>query len=320
MSRKVLLAGMLAVFMGLYGQSPTQPGATQEPAGTPGAAQPNQETLNNGVNNSGVVITNGYATGVGGNGVLSTPTLTFASPAPTAGISNAGRAGISVSTPVNSGVQSTVESSTVVYTNAAPINPGVANVSTAANTPGLPGHDVGPSYYSDALPSGRKTSIGAVAAQFKAAKAAVNARTLTNDDVQQMLGSKSGVTMAKNMPPLGPGATPQSTTAQPSRDERAATAQSTETARSSASTAQQSQTGAAEQRAGTPPPATTQGQASGSEAAAGNSTTPQINPNQQSNDAQGRSKLPATSTLLPLLGLLGVVSGGLGMWFRKLRR
>jgi cobalamin biosynthesis Mg chelatase CobN len=50
-----------------------------------------------------------------------------------------------------------------------------------------------------------------------------------------------------------------------------------------------------------------------------NSTTPQINQSQQSNDAQGARRLPATATFLPLLGLLGLVSGGIGFWFRKFR-
>jgi hypothetical protein len=62
---------------------------------------------------------------------------------------------------------------------------------------------------------------------------------------------------------------------------------------------------------GTPPPAA---------ATAGATTTPQINPNQQSNDAQGKSKLPSTATLLPLLGLMGLMSGGIGLLVRKFRK
>jgi hypothetical protein len=108
--------------------------------------------------------------------------------------------------------------------------------------------------------------------------------------------------------------------AQSSSTQAGTQAPSTQTAQNNASANQQSQTADSGQQAGTPPPATNQGQATGSETAAGNSTTPQINQNQQSNDAQGKSKLPATSTLLPLFGLLGIVSGGLGLWFRKWRR
>lgn len=316
--------------------SPTLPSAMAGPAGTTGTTQANPDNLN-----TGSSFNNGFVgTGAVGSGVLSTPGGSFASPAPTAGISDAGRAGISANAPMNTGVQSSLENSTVVYTNGAPVNPSGVNISTAANTPGRMINDMGPSFYSDTVAGGANTvSLGQVAAQFKAAKAGVNVRTLTNDDVQKMVGSKTGVTVAKNMPPLGPGAAPQSAGSQPSSAQAGTAAQSigqgaqsstaqtasqsstSQTAQSGTSASQQSQTGPAGQRAGTPPPAqTSQGQGTGAEAAAGDSTMPQINPNQQSNDAQGKSKLPATSTFLPLLGLLGIVSGGIGLWFRRFRR
>ena len=287
--------------------TPTLPSAMAGPSGTTGTTQANPDNLNN-----GSTVNNGFVgTGVAGSGVLSTPGGTFASPAPTAGISDAGRAGISATTPLNTGVQSTLESSTVVYTNGAPVNPSPVNVSPAANSSGRAINDLGPSFFSNTIAgSGNTVSLAEVAAQFKAQKGAVNARMLTNDDVQKMVTDKTGVTMARNMPPLGPGVVQQSTTAQSTSTQTTSTqAQSTQTAQ-----------GSAAQQPGTPPPATTQGQATGSEAAAGNATTPQINQNQQSNDAQGRSKLPATSTFLPLLGLLGVVSGGLGFLMRKMRK
>jgi len=296
--------------------TPTQSGAMAGPGGTTGSTQANPDNLNNGTTSN-----NGLNGAVGGGSfgapILSTPGASFAAPAPTAGISDAGRAGISSNTNVNPGVPSTLENSTVVYTNGAPVNPPAVNMSGAA-AGGRLINDMGPSFYSDTISgSGQAVSLGEVAAQFKAAKGAVNARTLTNDDVQKMVSDKTGVTMAKNMPPLGPGATPQqSTTAQTQAP--STQAPSTQTAQSSASTTQQNQNAAGTQ-AGTPPPAT-QGQAAGSEATAGNSTTPEINQNQQSNDARGKSKLPATSTLLPLFGLLGLLSGGFGLWFRKWRR
>jgi hypothetical protein len=299
------------------------------PAGTTGTTQANPDNLNN-----GTTFNNGFVgTGAVGSGVLSTPGGTFASPAPTAGISDAGRAGISANTPMNTGVQSTLENSTIVYTNGAPVNPSNVNVSAAGNTSGRAINDMGPSFYSDTVGGSANTaSLSEVAARLKASRGTMNVRTLTNDDVQKMVGDKTGVTMAKNMPPLGPGATPQSTTAQPSSAQAGAQPQSTpQTAQSStaqtasqssASQTAQSGTSAAAngQQAGTPPPAANQGQAAGSEATSSNSTTPQINQNQQSNDAQGKSKLPATSTFLPLFGLLGIVSGGLGLWFRKFRK
>jgi len=299
--------------------TPTQPGAMAGPAGTTGTTQANPDNLNNGttVNNGLNGVVGG---GVFGGPVLSTPGASFAAPAPTAGISDAGRAGISANTNVNPGVPSTLENSTVVYTNGAPVNPPAVNISAAAAGGGRLVNDMGPSFYSDTISGGgASASLGEVAAQFKAAKGAVNARTLTNDDVQKMVSDKTGVTMAKNMPPLGPGATPQqSTTAQTQAPSEQASASSMQTAQSSAST-QQTPNATNGQQAGTPPPAASQEQA-GSEANAGNSTTPQINQNQQSNDAQGKSKLPATATWLPLLGLLGALSGGLGWAIRKFRK
>ena|SRR5579859_6954933 len=262
-----------------------------------------------------------------GGVILSTPTATLASPAPTVGISDAGRAGITAAMPVNTGVTGTPESSTIVYTSGAVVNPSGVNTSTAAaNAPGQTTIDLGPSFYSDTIGgNANAASLAEIAARFKTAKGAVNARTLTNGDVLKLVSEKTGVTMAKNMPPVSPGAIPQSgasaqtATAQPAPAQSAtqSTTQSTtqaqtstQAAQSNPSTAQPSQAGAAE----------SEGQNAGAESSSGASTTPQINRNQQSNDAQGRSKLPATSTLLPLFGLLGLVSGGLGLWFLRLRK
>ena len=262
-----------------------------------------------------------------------TPSATFAAPAPTAGISNAGRAGISNSAPLPSTVPSL--SDTVVYVTQPPVETvttGVpaANVENTANNPvtsapsgtlsevapgnnesgGRTMNDMGPSYYADALPGADNGSLGELSAHYKALKGTTNARMLTNDDVQQMVANKNGVTVAKNMPPLGPGALVQSGQAQ-----QAGSQPATQNAQS---TPQQGQNAA---KGGTPPPAPSgKDQSAGTGASAENSTTPQINQNQQSNDAQGSRRLPATATILPLLGLLGLVSGGIGFWFRKFRK
>jgi len=259
-----------------------------------------------------------------------TPSATFAAPAPTAGISNAGRAGISNSAPLPSTVPSL--GSTVVYVTQPPVETvttGVpaANEENTANNPvtGAPSgdnesggrtmNDLGPSYYADALPSAGNSSLGELSAQYKARKSTVNARLLTNDDVQQMVMSKNGVTMAKNMPPLGQGPLEQSGQAQ-----NAGTQSAMPNAQTGSSGNQQQQN-AANSQGGTPPPAPSgKDQSAGTDVNAENSTTPQINQNQQSNDAQGSRRLPATATILPLLGLLGLVSGGIGFWFRKFRK
>lgn len=252
-----------------------------------------------------------YPSGVQPVPMLVTPTASFDSPAPTAGVSNAGRAGISVSNPANTGVTSTLPPSTLVYTNvqpevAAPV-PASAPPEAAGNeSGGRQINDMGPSYYSDALPGASNVSLGEAAARFKASKPAVNARMLTNEDVGKMAATQTGVTLAKNMPPLGPSVA--GLMGQP----QGGSAQAGPTQNTTAN--QQGQKGATAQ-AGTPPPPPT-----GQEASSSNATTPQINQKQQSNDAQGSSRLPATSTLLPLLGILGAVSGGIGLWFRRFRK
>ncbi|HZS27235.1 MAG TPA: hypothetical protein VFB76_08380 [Candidatus Angelobacter sp.] len=284
-----------------------------------------------------------------GNGPT-TPSTTFAAPAPTAGISDAGRAGISNSAPLSNNV-APPPNDTVVYYSQPGIQPVVTT--TSANelaTSGAPavtapaenttnaaegtaasgepnGNDFGPSSYAEAGPgpNPNRASLGQIAAQYKAAKSATNAKTLTNQDVEQMLSNKTGVTTAKNMPPLGPaGSMPgEATQSSASSSTTAPSQPQSETAQTSSPAAQGSspaQSSASSQQTGTPPPAATQGSSAGSEATANSSTTPQINPNQQSNDAQGKSKLPATATFLPLLGLLGLASGGFGLLMRKFRK
>jgi hypothetical protein len=145
-------------------------------------------------------------------------------------------------------------------------------------------------------------SLAEISSRYKAEKGARNARVLGNEDVERMLANKGGVTMAKNMPPLGPGAMELGGQPQAADTQTAATTGGRQSA-------------PAKQQAGTPP-----GQSTAPDTSAENSTTPQVNQNQQSNDAQGSKRLPATAGFLPLLGLLGLASGGIGFWFRKFRR
>jgi hypothetical protein len=242
--------------------------------------------------------------------MLVTPTARFDSPAPTAGISNAGRAGISVNTGATTGVTTTLSPSTMVYSNmepaaAVPVAPATAPAEVAPPTEsgGRLINDMGPSYYSDALPGSAAVSLGEVAAKLKATKPAVNARMLTNDDIAKMTGTQTGVTLAKSMPPLGSSVAglmaPQSAQAGPA--------------------GQPAQGSVAGQTGAPLPPPGIQNQPPAPDVNAANATTPQVN-QPQTNDTQGASRLPATSTWLPLLGILGVMSGAAGVWFRKLRK
>jgi hypothetical protein len=247
-----------------------------------------------------------------GGPILVTPSAGFPSPVPTAGISVAGRAGIS--NPTN-GIENTNTPSspaTIVTTPSASLSESTNQ--TPANDLGVSPASTFVGGPSDASAPGT-IGVAEVSSRYKAEKGTRNARVLSNEDVQAMLDHKSGVTMAKNMPPLGSGALEQSARAQDAGVQTGAVP-ATQPAQRNAPPNQQGQI--ASGQTGTPPPAPA-GKSADTSASTENSTTPQINPNQQSNDAQGSRRLPATATFLPLLGLLGLVSGGIGFWFRKFR-
>jgi hypothetical protein len=286
MPRRILLIAGLTVFSAVFGQGQTaNPSTTTTPANGPF-----------------------------GGPILVTPSAGFPNPAPTAGISDAGRAGISNAT---NGIENTTvpaSPATLVTTPSASLSESTNEI--PSNNPGVsetPANDLGNSSFvgGPSEESGPSTiGVAEVSSRYKAEKGPRNARVLSNEDVQAMLDHKSGVTMAKNMPPLGLGALEQNSQAQ------SATQSAQSTQQTNTSTNQQGQT--ASGQTGTPPP-TPAGQSADTSASAENSTTPQINQNLLSNDAQGSRRLPATATFLPLLGLLGLVSGGIGFWFRKFR-
>src|SRR5205807_8093519 len=216
--------------------------------------------------------------GISGGAVLSTPTATCAAPAPTAGISDSGRAGISDFNPVNTGVQSTLGNSTLVLTSAAPVNPRMFN--TAALTSGRLINDLGPSVFIGSVDSTTASlSLGEIAAKYKSRQGMQNARTITNADVEKLLGSSANTgnpgsaIVASNMPPSGLPAPGQNTQ----------TSQPTATAPQSSAASQPQPNGQATSAA------TTQGR----ETAASSSTTPQVNQAQPSSTNES-NRLPAT--------------------------
>lgn len=299
MSRGTLLIAALTVFSAVFGQGQTAtPSTTTAPANEPF-----------------------------GGPLLVTPSAAFPTPVPTAGISNAGRAGISNAT---NGIENTNAPSspaTMVTTPNASLSG-----STSEPTNQAPANELGASpadtngvatstfIRGASDESGTSTiSLAEISNRYKAEKGTRNAKVLSNEDVQAMLNNKSGVTMAKNMPPLGSGALEQSGSA-PNAGTQSATqdAQANQQNAATNSSANQPSQNAANSQTGTTQPAAN-GQSADNGVTAENSTTPQINQKQQSNDAQGSRRLPATATFLPLLGLLGLVSGGIGLWFRKFR-
>src|SRR5215470_5913295 len=116
MAGKVLVVSILSISLAAFGQT---------------SAPSSQDTNSNSSTQTVLAPTTGGTawTGVGpaGGVLLSTPSATFDSPQPTAGISVAGRAGISNSTPVNAGLQSTLSPSSMVYV----YTPGSNTFSTA---------------------------------------------------------------------------------------------------------------------------------------------------------------------------------------------
>jgi len=275
MPRKILFTAALVISIAAFGQGqstnpPTSPAPVNGPFGGP---------------------------------ILVTPSASFPSPAPAAGISDAGRAGISIETNSTAPVEAVAGTSgtTPVTTTAG----GESNSTLPTESGNTAANDLMPSTSassaSEAAAPGA-ASLAEISSRYKAEKGTRNARVLGNDDVEKMLANKGGVTMAKNMPPLGPGALEQG--GQPQ-------AAGTQTAAAPSG----SQSAPANQQSATPP-----AQSTAPDTSAENSTTPRVNQNQQSNDAQGSRRLPATAGFLPLLGVLGLASGGIGFWFRKFRR
>lgn len=299
---------------------PTMQETVGGPAGNTGTNVGNPENQNVFPTN----VNNGSFGGFGGGGVLATPSATFASPEPTAGISDAGRAGVSTNSPVGAGVQNTSPNSTLVYTNASVINPQAIN--TAALSGGRLINDLGPSVYIGSVEAGSRglnamnaatpgPSVAEIAARYKAPGATQNARTITNADVERILSEKTNsgtAIVARNTPP--PGITPSS---QQGNQPGTASQSSNQTSATTSAQTGNPQTGNQGAEQSTPATAAPSSNAQPGTSASG--TTPEINQQQQSGN-KGNGQLPATATILPLLGLLGVASGGVGLWYRKFRK
>ncbi len=265
MSRKILLLATLTA-MATYGQGQSVNQPANQPANTAYGAP-----------------------------ITTTPIATFTTPAPTAGISDAGRAGISVNT--NTAAQEEVAPG--VSSEPVSIAPAPTEISPAEN---IPTNDLGASGSVNDAVVAAPLGVAEAASRFKTAKTTLNARVLSNEDVQAIVNGKGGVTTAGVAAGSG-------SAAQNGNGDASAIGSQAGSQIATQSTAVQ--------------PANEQNnpqQPAASETNADNATTPQINQNQQSNDAQGATRLPATSTFLPLLGLVGLASSGFGLWFRRFRK
>lgn len=274
MPLKVLVVAMVFVSLLAFGQAGAGNNPVVQPVVTMPAI-PNTVPIGNGLGSTAGTV-GYYGDGLAGGAVLSTPSATFESMQPTAGISNAGRAGISNLNPVNTAVQSSLNNSTVVYSNVGVYTnnieteaeaPAGASPATSAVSP-----DYGASFFSNEVgANGRNlSSLGEIAARYRDLQGTRTVRTYTNADIRPPETFETA--LAANRPPVlpqtGSSTSPQIASASPG----------------SSTNAWQSQ-----------------------EQGANTAAQPQ------------QTELPASSTMLPLLGLLGLASAGIGFLLRGRR-
>ncbi|HEX7285990.1 MAG TPA: hypothetical protein VF532_07390 [Candidatus Angelobacter sp.] len=237
-------------------------------------------------------VVGGYYTGYTGGGYygIATPTARFDSPQPTAGISLADRTGISISTP-SVPFQSTLQPSTVVHTN---VEPAVAPAAPeeiaapAAAGPAISGprlaYELGPTRFAGAAVVGAAAPPPAIAAS---------------------LGEVAAQYKKPGLPSI-----------------RRYTNEDVERMNASMSLGGININARLGATPAVPPAQTAQAQppanATGPSAAGAQPTTPQVAPPQPGEQAPIK-QLPATSTLLPLIGILGLAGGGIGLLVRRYR-
>jgi hypothetical protein len=260
MTRTLFLVAVLATSLGLFAQN--------RPA-TANPAPPQSSTVE-------VPATNIYVVGGGlyGGGVYVVPPAA-AEPASTTGISLAGRAGISLNTPVDLGVQSTLAPANPVPAYGYGYAPSgySASAPTVAESPERV-RELVPAYFVDSGTSATATSnlsLAEVAAQYRTNRPQA-LRTYTNADAEK-LANKVSIAGAKTGAAAPPAAEPPITQTQP------------------------------------------QAPATQPELAANANRPPAVPENPPAETAT--PLLPATSSYLPLLALLGLLSSGIGLWARR---
>src|SRR5262252_3558158 len=166
MIRKFFLLATLAVAAGLSAQS---------------SAPANQGNSNVAAPGTNIYVVGG---GLYGTGVYVMPGGVTAAPGTAAGISLAGRAGISLNEPLQLGVQSTLAPSWPVYAYGGYASAPEAVAGEGASAAAV-NRDFGPSHSADAQPQASAISLGEVAAYYKANRPQ-NVRTYTNADAQRL--------------------------------------------------------------------------------------------------------------------------------------
>jgi hypothetical protein len=265
--------------------------------------------------NSGPTYLNGYPNGTlmitpgSSGGVLSTPNATFAAPQPTAGISVLDRAGAS---PAGSPLQTEPENTTVFYSFAPTVIPEYGVIAThnynesgsgMAASGGRLIYDMGPSVFTGSgavnagQPAASGMSLADVANKYKQQRGQHRYKTYTNDDARHITENisfrgttVSRLTFNRALQEDRAGAAQPATFADTGYEP--ATAESARPVMISMVLSPEQTGASAEQQ----------------------STATQDSPSQPRDNDR---RLPATASLLPLLGLVGLVSGGAGVWLKR---
>ena len=305
MARNIFLLTTLALAVSLCAQQPASP---NQPQGPP------QTVIS--VNPPPTMVVAG--SGLYGPSVFMAPTAGFATPQPAAGATQtgfvSGAAGVSLNTPTYLGVTSTLGPAPLVYESGQPgysYALGVAVAGAPAEVTAAGGrliNDMGPSSYGGTFapeanggvvnlaPPPPAVSLGEVAASYRAVPPH-SVRVYANAEAQRLERTYvvTGAAIASNVIPETI-VVPTTPPAEAPPQEAQAAAPETPPQQAQAPQPSQGQ----EQVATTVPP-------------------PPVVPPARQETAQAPTRLPATSTLLPLLGLLGLLTGALGLWLLKAR-
>lgn len=316
MARTIFLLAALVASVSIAAQQPMSPNQAQ---GAP------QTVIS--VNPPPAMVVAG--SGLYGPSVFMAPSAGFATPQAAAGATQSGfisgSAGVSLNAPAYLGVTSTLGPVPLVYEGGQPgyaYAPGGFAGAPAEATTGRLINDMGPSSYAGTFapeangtvvnlspPPPPAVSLGEVAASYRAVPLHP-VRIYANAAGEQLERTYvvTGAAIASNVTPekfivleSPPSQTP------------APLAQEVNPPQALAAYPAQAQPV-------NPPQAQAANPQQGQEMAANTVPPPPIAPPAQTETKQEPTRLPATSTLLPLLGLLGLASGAVGLWLRKARR
>ncbi len=201
MFRQVLLVAVLATSVGLFGQNYPSPG---EPASTAQPAQPSSPNVIVVPASPSIYFVGGA---YGAYGAYLTPLGTL--PVQGAGISLAGRAGISLEAPLQTGAITALPSpfafGAQIYSPVSMLAGGAAAYAGPAETERLI-NDLGPSYYVEGeAPRAPGPSLGEVAEAYKRGHPRA-VRVYTNADAERL--SHNTLIIPGVTPPKGPPQTP----------------------------------------------------------------------------------------------------------------